>query len=93
MEARRYPDIIVAVKEVKRSRGGRYRATVNVTVRDMTRSIVGDLSIKARSGRVEVDGEHIFDMRDFGISPPRLFLLKVEPEVRVRVHIVATARG
>jgi hypothetical protein len=27
-------------------------------------------------------------MREFGISPPRLLLLKVEPEVRVRVHIV-----
>jgi hypothetical protein len=40
---------------------------------------------------IEVDGEHIFDMRDFGINPLRLLFLKVEPQVRGRVRIVATA--
>jgi polyisoprenoid-binding protein YceI len=89
MDVRRHPAIDVAVKQVKRAARGRYRAKVDVSVKGATRAIEGDLSIKSHPDRVEVDGEHVFDMRDFGISPPRLFLLKVEPEVRVRVHIVA----
>ena len=28
-------------------------------------------------------------MRDFGLEPPRILLLKVEPDVRVKVAIVA----
>lgn len=93
MDVRRYPTINVAVKDVKPGTGGRYRANVDVSVRGETRSIEGDLTIKGDGGRVEVDGEHTFDMRDFGINPPRLLILRVEPEVRVRVHIVANAEA
>jgi hypothetical protein len=47
------------------------------------------------SGTVEVDvidgraGEHVFDIRDFGIKPPRILMLRVEPEVTVRIRLVA----
>jgi hypothetical protein len=37
-----------------------------------------------------IDGEQVIDMRDFGIDPPRLIILTVDPEVTVRVHIAAT---
>ena len=31
----------------------------------------------------------VFDIRDFGMEPPRILMLKVQPEVTVRVEIVA----
>ncbi len=38
---------------------------------------------------VRLDGSSTFDIRDFGMEPPRFLMLKVEPEVVVRVEIVA----
>ena len=34
-------------------------------------------------------GHDRFDIRDFGMEPPRVLVLKVDPEVDVRVEIVA----
>jgi hypothetical protein len=31
----------------------------------------------------------VFDMRDFQLDPPRLLMLKVHPQVRVRGRLVA----
>ena len=36
-----------------------------------------------------LSGESTFDIRDFGMDPPRILMLKVEPQVGVRVEIVA----
>ncbi len=42
---------------------------------------------------IRLEGESTFDVRDFGMDPPKMFMLKVEPEVRVRVVIVAEQEG
>ena len=36
-----------------------------------------------------IRGEHGFDIRDFGMEPPRILMLRVEPDVSVRVEIIA----
>ena len=36
-----------------------------------------------------IEGEQIFDIRDFGVQPPKILMLKVHPDVRVRVKVVA----
>jgi hypothetical protein len=52
--------------------------------------IVGELRLLAGDdGGFELKGEQVFDIRDFGIDPPRLLMLKADPEVRVRVRLVA----
>ena len=38
---------------------------------------------------LEVEGELTLDMRDFGLNPPKILFLRVEPEVRVRAKVVA----
>jgi hypothetical protein len=40
-------------------------------------------------GTLELTGESTFDVREFGLEPPKLLMLRVEPEVRVKVSIVA----
>jgi hypothetical protein len=31
----------------------------------------------------------VINVKEFGIDPPRLIILKVEPDVDIQVHIVA----
>lgn len=38
---------------------------------------------------VILTGEQTFDVRDWGVKPPRLLMLKVHPEALVRVRLVA----
>jgi hypothetical protein len=40
-------------------------------------------------GTVRATGHSTFDVRDFGLEPPRILMFRVEPEVRVRVEIIA----
>ncbi len=53
---------------------------------EMTLNVVDDHTI-------QLEGESTFDIRDFGMEPPRILMLRVEPEVEVRVEIVATREG
>lgn len=94
LEVARYPDISVRVihgEEVDAS-DGRYRATALLTLHGQTREVTGTVRL-ARSGMtVEADAEAVINMRDFGIEPPQLLALRVEPEVDVRAHVVARPR-
>ena len=38
---------------------------------------------------VTLAGERTFDIRHFGMEPPRILTLRVYPEVTVRIEIVA----
>jgi polyisoprenoid-binding protein YceI len=89
MEARRHPSIQWIVKKVSVLNGGRYRAAVEVTVHGRTRSFEEDFEISAAPGLVVVEGEHVFDMREFGVVPPRFFWLWIEPRLKVGVKVVA----
>ena len=40
-------------------------------------------------GRLHVDGTHEFDIREFGMEPPRVLVMRVEPVVRIRIDVVA----
>jgi polyisoprenoid-binding protein YceI len=90
-DARRYPTIRFEVARAwpVDGTGDRYRATIDVTARGQTRRIEEDFVLRRSGSRLELEGEHTFDMRDFGVNPPRILTLKVEPEVRVRVRLVA----
>ena len=48
------------------------------------------MTLEAVNGQMVIlAGETTFDVRDFGMEPPRILMLKVEPDVRVKVAIVA----
>ena len=51
-------------------------------------SIEEDFHFRRDGGRLVLNGQHTFDMRDFGVNPPRIFTLRVEPQVRVSVRLV-----
>jgi polyisoprenoid-binding protein YceI len=89
MNARSHPAIEWTVKKVSVLDGGRCRAAGDVTVHGRTRSFEDDFDISVAQGLLVVEGEHEFDMRDFGLVPPRFFWLWIEPRLKVGVRVVA----
>jgi polyisoprenoid-binding protein YceI len=95
IDARRFPTIDGVVTHVECTDGdGRYRVTGDLAFRGVVRRCEDNMSITIMDDRtVRLEGEATFDIRDFGMDPPRILLLRVEPEVVVRVEIVAEREG
>jgi polyisoprenoid-binding protein YceI len=86
----RYPEITAVVTHGEALDGeGRYRATAQLTMHGVTKDITGDLTLGVSGTTMTVDGQQVMNVKDFGIDPPRLIILKVEPDVDLQVHIVA----
>jgi hypothetical protein len=91
IDARRYPTIdgeLTGMTET--GRDGRYLVQGAVTFKGSTRTYEEEMVVSQDGdGTLELSGESTFDIRDFGMDPPRILMLKVEPEVGVRVEITA----
>jgi polyisoprenoid-binding protein YceI len=69
---------------------GEYLVTGDLTFRGVTRSYKDRMKVEQLDPTtIRLSGQSTFDVRDFGMEPPRILMLKVEPEVAVRVEIVA----
>jgi polyisoprenoid-binding protein YceI len=95
VDARRFPNIEGVLDQMDRSGDdGTYRVSGNVTFRGETRHQEGEMTLKAVDDRtIQMAGSSRFDIRDFGMEPPKMLMLRVEPEVDVRVEIVAEKEG
>ena len=84
----RYPTITAKVSSLSPLDGtDRYTASGAVTANNTTRDYQGDVRIVLDGDKVSMEGERIFDVRDFGIEPPRLFILSVQPQFKVRLTV------
>jgi polyisoprenoid-binding protein YceI len=93
-DASRYPTITATVTHGEERPGeGRYRAKAQLTMHGQTREIFGNVRLTIDRTTMTVDGQQVINVKEFGIDPPRLLLLKVEPDVDVEVHIVAKRRS
>ena len=62
----------------------------DLTFRGTSRSYEDEMTVQLLDDRtVSMAGQSVFDIRDFGMDPPRILMLKVQPEVTVRVELVA----
>ena len=62
----------------------------DIEFRGVTRSYEDEMTLVALDDHtVQLEGERTFDIRDFGMEPPKILTLRVYPEVKVRVVIVA----
>jgi polyisoprenoid-binding protein YceI len=91
LEVRKYPRIRGEILEVKElDAGRRYRVKGNLSLHGVTKTVEGEVNLKILDdGNFEVEGEKVFDIRDFGLTPPRILMLKVYPDVKVRGRVVA----
>jgi polyisoprenoid-binding protein YceI len=95
IDARRFPTIDGELTGMTDTgRDGRYRVRGEVTFKGATRAYEEEMALtQDGTDRLRLTGESSFDIRDFGMDPPRILMLKVEPEVGVRVEIVAEREG
>jgi polyisoprenoid-binding protein YceI len=91
IDARRYPTIRGVVKDIK-SQGvdGRYAVTGDLSFHGVTQTVDGEITVShPDDGTLIIEGERQFDIRDFNVSPPKILMLKVHPEVKVRIRVEA----
>jgi polyisoprenoid-binding protein YceI len=81
--------------EFKEIDAGRYRVSGDLTFHGVTRPVEGEVSVSMPDGdkTLVFEGEQTFDIRDFGVQPPKILMLKVHPDVKVRVRVVAEQEG
>jgi polyisoprenoid-binding protein YceI len=95
IDARRYPTIRGRMTDI-RTTGvvGEYRVTGDLTFRGVTCRCEDDIVITVVDDRtVAIAGESTFDIREFGMEPPRILMLRVHPDVKVRIELTACCGG
>jgi polyisoprenoid-binding protein YceI len=92
IDARRYPSIDGVLGQVERNGAdGNYRVSGDIIFRGVSCHHEDDMQIRAIDDEtVQLGGSSRIDIREFGMEPPRMLMLKVEPEVDIRVEIFAT---
>jgi polyisoprenoid-binding protein YceI len=91
IDAKRFPTIDGSLNKMERSGDdGSYTVRGEITFRGVAHSYEDKMTIHTVDDQtIELAGKSRFDIRDFGMEPPRVLMLRVEPEVDVRVEIVA----
>ena len=91
VEARKYPTISGDLRLMKEADGdGRYVVGGDVTFRGVTQSYEDEMSLSVIDDHtLRLAGQRTFDIREFGMEPPRILALRVYPDVTVKVEIVA----
>jgi polyisoprenoid-binding protein YceI len=91
IDARRFPTIEGVLGKIEKSDDdGHYQVSGDITFRGVSCHHEDLMHISAVDDQtIQLDGASHFDIRQFGMEPPRMLILKVEPEVDVRVEIFA----
>ena len=94
IDARRYPTIRGVVRYMEpQGVDGRYVVTGDLTFHGVTQTVEGEVTVSRPDDRtLVIEGEREFDIRDFKVQPPRILMLKVHPEVKVRIRVEAVQR-
>jgi polyisoprenoid-binding protein YceI len=93
IDARRHPTIEGRLTSLRDTGDGRYAARGDVTFRGETRPHEGELTITPDGDTLRITGTSTFDVREFGMEPPRILMLRVHPEVTVTIDVVAEREG
>jgi PadR family transcriptional regulator PadR len=91
IDARRFPTATVELQGCAPcGPGTRYRLEGELTFHGVTRPARGNVNVEVvPDGRLIITGEQVFDIRDFGIPSPTVLMLRIYPDVRVRLYVEA----
>jgi polyisoprenoid-binding protein YceI len=95
VDSRRFPTIDGVLTRMTSSKvNGRYRVSGDLSFRGVTKRCEDDMTVEfVDAETVTLAGSSTFDIRDFGMEPPKILMFKVDPTVQVRVEIVAEREG
>ena len=92
-DAGRYPTIVGELTALTPLEHGRYRLAGDLSFHGVTRAVEGEVAARVVDGRLEMTGSQVFDIRAFGLQPPRILMLRVHPEVTVHLELFADEEG
>jgi DNA-binding PadR family transcriptional regulator len=94
IEGRRYPIVSVDLRACQTvGSAGRYRLRGDVTCHGATRPLDGAVEVSQPSPRtLLIRGEQTLDIRDFGVVSPTVLMLRIYPDVVVKIQIEADLR-
>jgi polyisoprenoid-binding protein YceI len=93
LDPRQYPQIVGDLTALQVLDGQTYRATGAIAFYGASREVSGAVSLRVSGDLVTVEGRQQFDVRDWGLQPPQLLVLKVHPVVDVRLSVVLRRTG
>jgi polyisoprenoid-binding protein YceI len=91
IDSRHYPTIEGVLQQMEPDGShSSYRVKGDITFRGVSRPHEDVMIIRPLDDQtISLEGSSRFDIREFGMQPPRVLMLKVEPEVDIRVEIFA----
>ena len=91
IDARRYPTIEGIVTKISANGAHpRYSVTGDIVFHGKTRSFEHGMDIEISDDEVSLTGDYVFDIREFGMKPPSMLMIRVYPEIAVRVELYGT---
>ncbi len=91
IDARRYPTIRGVLSTMEATgKDHSYRVRGDLEFRGVTKAMEDEMTLELVDAEtIRMQGASTFDIRDFGMEPPRILMLRVQPDVNVSVDIVA----
>jgi polyisoprenoid-binding protein YceI len=91
-DAKQYPTITGDLTGVLSVEGKEADIEGRISFRGEAVDVEGRIELsEITSGRIVLEGEGVFDVRWWGLEPPKLLMLKVYPELTVRIRLVMEA--
>jgi polyisoprenoid-binding protein YceI len=88
IDARRYPTIAGRLTGiVLEGSHPNYVVTGEVSFHGKTRTFAHGMQIQVDEDVLAMTGEDVFDIREFGMKPPSMLMVRVYPEISVRVEL------
>jgi len=87
IEAKKFPTIRLDFKEAS---GGpdKFHLKCSLTFHGVTRDFEEDATARLENGALYIEGEHTFNIEDFGVTAPKIMSMKVYPDVTIVAHLV-----
>ena len=92
IDARRFPTAYVDLHAAKATVSSQFHVRGEVTLRGVAVPAEGVVGVEMpEPGLRVVTGEESLSISDFGIPPPSLFMIKIDPDVKLRLYLEARA--
>ena len=89
IDARHFPEVTLTLDDCVPS-GDRFRVSSEVTIHGVTRRVEGTVVVRQSGpGALAVTGEQVVDIRDFDITSPTVLMLRIYPDVVVKLYLEA----
>lgn len=91
LDVARYPKVTARLTEVSADgAAGHYRMTGELSFHGRTNTVHGTATVECSDDELRLSGTMLLDVREFGVEPPKILVLKVRPVVEVALDLVAS---